>query len=174
MLREEDILKMRQQGMEEKYNSIYSSHLFINRQHMEFAMEDIYPPMVGIMLPKSFVDMPMAIAKQKYPSEYRPTVIKTSPDLSINFAFQYFEQAIQEEEIGKTARYYYGILQKCYSGYGFLGFEEGYRKNKEEHALAWYVYRNPTLTDTVLNIHAFTAVEVFQSIVSKRSMEGSK
>lgn len=63
---------------------------------MEFSLQDIYPPMVSLMLPKSFVDMPELIAKQKYPSEYQPTVIKTSYDLAVNFAFQYFDQKMKE------------------------------------------------------------------------------
>ncbi len=158
-LREKDILRMRQEGLQRKHNSIYGSHVFINRQYIEFIMEEIYPPMVRLMLPKSFMDMPPAVAKQKYPSEHRPTVIKTSPDLAINFAFQYFEETIPEEEIAKAAKYYYCMFQKCYPGYGYLEYDQGFRDAKEEHVLAWYIYSNPTMTNTVFNIHAFTAVE---------------
>ncbi len=158
-LNEKDILKMRQEGIEEKYHSIYDSHVFIDRQYIEFAMTDIYPSMVKMMLPKSFVDMPSIIAKQKYPSEYRPTVIKTSLDLSINFAFQYFNEQIPEKEMVNTTRQYYSLLQKCYPGYGYLECSEAYRDEEEKHILAWYIYSNPTLTDTVFNLHAFTAVE---------------
>lgn len=158
-LREKEILRMRQKGIEEKYNSIYGSHVFIGRQYTEFMREEIYPPMVSIMLPKSFMDMPVMLARQKYPSEHRPTVIKTSPDLSINFAFQYFEERITEEELVKTARYFYGVFQKYYPGYEYLEFDHGCYGEEEEHILAWYIYSNPTITETVFNLHAFTAVE---------------
>ncbi len=159
VLKEKNILKMRQKGIEEKYHSIYGSHVFIGRQYVEFIMTDIYPPMVRMLLPKLFLDMPPLMAKQKYPSENRPTVIKTSPDLSINFAFQYFEESIRQEELIDTTRGYYRLLQKCCPGYGYLECSEGYRDAKEEHILAWYIYSNPTLTDTLFNIHAFTVVE---------------
>ncbi len=158
-LTEKEILEKRWKGMGEKYRSIYDSHVFINREYMEFSMQDIYPPMVKIMLPRHFVDMPELIAKQKYPSEQRPTVIKTSYDLAVNFAFQYFEQKIKEEDIATATRYYYGVLQKCYPGYGFLGCSEHYRDKDRKHVLAWYSYSNPTMTDIVCNIHGFTAVE---------------
>lgn len=156
--REKEILRLRQQGIEEKYHSIYDSYVFIGRQYIEFTMQDIYPPVVRIMLPKFFMDMPSTLAKQKYPSEHRPTVIKTSPDLSINFAFQYFEKNIAEEDIPKAARYYYSMLQKCYPGYDYLDFDQCFRGDKDE-VLAWYIYSNPTITDVVFNIHAFMAVE---------------
>ncbi|MBQ9989540.1 MAG: hypothetical protein IJP31_01145 [Lachnospiraceae bacterium] len=159
MIRENKILDMRQEGLEEKYSSIYGDHVFIGRQCVEFVMEDIYPPMVRVMLPRQFMDMPATLAKQKYPSEYRPTVIKTSPDLSINFAFQYFEERVPEKELMQGARYFYGTLQKCYPGYDYLDFSQGCRKDDESHKLVWYIYSNPTITDTVVNIHAFTIVE---------------
>ncbi len=158
-LTEKEILEMRRRGMDEKYRSIYDSHVFINREYVEFSMQDIYPPMVKIMLPKSFVDMPVLIAKQKYPSEQRPTVIKTSYDLAVNFAFQYFEEKVREEDVVTATRYYYSVLQKCYPGYGFLDCSEHYRDKERKHVMAWYIYSNPTITDTVYNIHGFTTVE---------------
>ena len=158
-LTEREILEKRWKGLSERHYSIYDSHVFINREYMEFSMQDIYPPMVSLMLPKSFVDMPELIAKQKYPSEYRPTVIKTSYDLAVNFAFQYFDQKMKEEDIVTATRYYYGILQKCYPGYEYLDCSEHYRDRERKHVLAWYSYSNPTITDVVYNIHAFTAVE---------------
>lgn len=158
-LKEKEILKKRWDGICEKNQSIYDNHVFIEREYMQFSRQDIYPPMVSIMLPRSFVDLPELFARQKYPSEYRPTVIKTSYDLAVNFAFQYFEQKIKEEEIVTATRYYYGTLQKCYPGYGYLECSEHYRDAGKKHVLAWYSYSNPTITDVIYNIHAFTAVE---------------
>lgn len=159
MLRETKIIEMRQRGLEEKYNSIYESHVFIGRQYIEFVLQDIFPQSVRGMLPKTFIDMPDIFAKQKYPSQHRPAVIKTSPDLAVNFAFQYFEERVPVEELVQAARYFYGMLQKCYPGYGYLDFSQGCRRDEEENKLAWYIYSNPTMTDTVFNIHAFTIVE---------------
>lgn len=158
-LTEKEIVEKRQEGIAKKHRSIYDSHVFIDREYLEFAMEDIYPPVVRIMLPTSFIDMPELIARQKYPSEYRPTVIKTSHDLAVNFAFQYFHQKVKEEEVVPAARYYYSVLQKCHPGYSYLECSEHYRDPEGSHVLAWYAYNNPTLTDVIGNIHAFTTVE---------------
>lgn len=156
-MEEKSILKMRQEGIYARNHSIYDSHVFIHGERMEFAMQDIFPPAVRVMLPVSFLEMPIVMAREKYPSEYRPKVILTSPDLLVNFAFQYYEERIREEEVATAARYYYSILQKCYSGYGFLECSECLREG--EHVLAWYSYSSPTINDTLFHIHAFTAVE---------------
>ena len=153
-LKEKEILKKRWDGICEKNQSIYDNHVFIEREYMQFSMQDIYPPMVRLMLPRSFVDLPELLARQKYPSEYRPTVIKTSYDLAVNFAFQYFEQKIKEEEIVTATRYYYGTLQKCYPGYGYLECSEHYRDAEKKHVLAWYSYSNPpSPTSYIISMH---------------------
>lgn len=158
-LKESDILKMRQDGIFKKRHSIYDSYVIINGERLEFEPQDIYPPMVRMMLPKSFIDLPSVMAKQKYPSEHRPTVIKTNVALDVNFAFQYFSQKIKEEDVVTATRYYYSVLQKCQPGNDYLDCSEYYRDPEEAHVLAWYSYSNPTITDPVFNIHAYTAVE---------------
>lgn len=159
LLKEKDILKMRQDGIFKKYHSIYDNYVLINKVRIEFEMQDIFPPMVRIMLPKSFIDLPEMIAKRKYASEYRPAIIKASPDLTVNFAFQYYSEKIREEDIIPVTRYYYTTFQKCYPGFDYLECSEHFRKSEERHVLAWYAYSNPTMTETMFNIHAFTAVE---------------
>ncbi len=56
-LKEKEILKKRWDGICEKNQSIYDNHVFIEREYMQFSMQDIYPPMVRLMLPKSFVNL---------------------------------------------------------------------------------------------------------------------
>lgn len=158
-LKERDIIKMRQDGIFKKRHSIHDDYVMIGGERQEFELQDIFPPMVRILLPKSFMDLPSVMARQKYPSEHRPSVIKTNAGLDVNFAFQYFTQKIKEEDVVTATRYYYGVLQKCQPGNAYLACGECYRDPEEAHVLAWYTYSNPTMTETVFNLHAYTSVE---------------
>ncbi|TQR96783.1 hypothetical protein [Paenibacillus ottowii] len=52
-----------------------------------------------VSVPKSFSLMPLEQAKFKYPSEYRPEVIYTSEDGTVNITFNRTESTLQDEEL---------------------------------------------------------------------------
>ncbi|QDY85073.1 hypothetical protein FQU75_17780 [Paenibacillus polymyxa] len=52
-----------------------------------------------VSVPKSFSLMPLEQAKFKYPSEYRPEVIYTSEDGTVNITFNRTESTLTDEEL---------------------------------------------------------------------------
>ena len=65
---EKEIEAMRKAALLEKHNSIHSDYVYIGKERLEFAEQDIFYPYVRIMLPKTFLDLPEAFAKAMYPS----------------------------------------------------------------------------------------------------------
>ena len=112
-----------------------------------------------MMLPKTFLDLPPLIAKQMYPSEFRPAVIKTNPSLTVNFSFTFFEEKLPMKEVPDCAHYYRNVMKKMYPGNRFLKNGKRYMDPEETCILGWYSFVNPTLTEPIYNIHAFTSVE---------------
>ena len=76
---EKGIAALRKEAVQKKNNSIYDSYIYIADERLEFTMQDIIKPYVRMMLPKTFLELPPVIAKQMYPSQFRPAVIKTKP-----------------------------------------------------------------------------------------------
>jgi len=87
---DEQIIEMRQKEKEKGFTTLETG-IYVNRVLIEFALEQIFDKQVEIILPTSFIDIPDAVAKVKYPSEYRPSVIKTSLDGTANFTFNLFD-----------------------------------------------------------------------------------
>lgn len=87
---DERIIELRQKEKEKGHTTLETG-IYVKRELVEFAAEKLFNEQVEILLPTSFIDMPQAVAKVKYPSEYRPPIIKTSLDGTVNFTFNLFD-----------------------------------------------------------------------------------
>ena len=74
---DEKVIELRQKEKEKGYTTLETG-IYVNRELVEFASEKLFDEQVEIVLPTSFIDMPQAVAKVKYPSEYRPPGVETS------------------------------------------------------------------------------------------------
>lgn len=72
------------------------------------------------MLPGTFLKLPEAFARKMYLSEYRPDVIKTSPSMTVNFAFSYLNSQIRMDEVITCTRYYLETMRRMYPGNQYL------------------------------------------------------
>lgn len=156
---EKDIIKQREISLLNKQKSIHDNYVYLNRERYEFEEQDIIPPFVRMVFPKTFIDLPEALARQMYPSDYRPTVIKTNLSLTVNFAFTYFKETIKMNEVATCARYYLGVIKRLYPGNEFLGNSEYFMDKDRTRVLGWYSFANPTMDGINYNIHAFTELE---------------
>ncbi len=91
---DEKVIELRQKEKEKGYTTLETG-IYVNRELVEFESEQLFDEQVELVLPTSFIDMPQAIAKVKYPSEYRPPVIKTSLDGAANFTFNMFDILVE-------------------------------------------------------------------------------
>lgn len=66
---------------------------------MEYEKKSIISDKVEILVPKSFTIMPEEMAKMKYPSEKRPTLIYSDKEGSVNLAFNYTTSQITDKDI---------------------------------------------------------------------------
>ncbi len=166
---EKEIEAMRKAALLEKHNSIHSDYVYIGKERLEFAEQDIFYPYVRIMLPKTFLDLPESFAKAMYPSQFRPAVIKTNPSLTVNFAFSYFDAKMNMDEVIDCTHYYLSTMRRMYPGNRYLENSEHFMDAEETRILGWYSFSNPTVDGYRYNIHAFTAIE---SMRLRQSREG--
>ena len=157
--REKDIIKQREISLMNRQKSIYDDYVHIDRERYEFEEQDIIPPFVRMVFPRTFIDLPEELARQMYPSDYRPAVIKTNLSLTVNFAFTYFKENIRMNEVATCARYYLEVIRRLYPGNQFLGNSEYFIDKDRTRVLGWYSFANPTMDGTNYNIHTFTEVE---------------
>lgn len=73
------------------------------------------------MLPEPWKQMPQEYARIKYPSEFRPEIIITTSDISVNLGFTVFPDKIQSDDTMKMVeRTRAAIYTNWYSGKGCI------------------------------------------------------
>lgn len=158
-LTEKEIAELRKLALLKSKCSIFDDYIYIAGERLEFIEQNIMVPDIRGMLPKTFVDLPLAFAKQMYPSEHRPSVIKTNDSLTTNFAFHYFKENVKMNEVATCARYYLATMKKLYPGNQYLENSEHFVDEEQTRVLGWYSFTNPAIDGTIYNIHGFTNLE---------------
>lgn len=92
---DEEILMKREESRKERYCSLESG-IYMDGKILSFDKRDILDTF-SIMLPVSMKEMPEIYAKIKYPSEFRPQIILTTQNLSVNMGFTLYPEAVQTD-----------------------------------------------------------------------------
>jgi hypothetical protein len=87
---------------------------------IELEKRSILSDRIEILLPKNFTVMSEEMAKIKYPSERRPTLIYTNDETSVNIAFNLLTTKIKDSEITEFKAATKSNLDKAYSNANFL------------------------------------------------------
>jgi hypothetical protein len=103
--REKRLRKMQKQDIQDK--------IVIQGVEYRFHRDMLFANKASILLPETFVDLPSTQAREKYPMEQRPEVIKTSLDTRVNIAFSLFPQLIKPEQIKEATKQFQSIVKKC-------------------------------------------------------------
>lgn len=109
---DEKIIELRQMEKEKGYTTLETG-IYVNRELVEFELENLFDDNMEIVLPTSYIDMPEVVAKVKYPSEYRPPIIKTSLDGTANFTFNLFDIMVEGADgLEEVAAHFQMVLKQ--------------------------------------------------------------
>ncbi|MDR0489852.1 MAG: hypothetical protein LBH28_01210 [Oscillospiraceae bacterium] len=152
---EQDIIALQKKVMQEQFSSIHSIVTYVAGKRYHFVEHEISLADILIHLPREFVDLPPIIAKQKYPSENRPKIIKTSLDISVNFAFNSLPQEIQVDDLIVFRDSSLDALKKLYPHNTYLERGLDYYGPTKSKLFSWYEYCGPTLDADSYTFSAF-------------------
>lgn len=108
---DEEVMQFRKSAKKSKYNSLETG-MYIKDELVHFKEVRVLNDKVSLMLSDAFVDMPLEIAKIKYPSEQRPQVIKMNDDASVNFTFSLYDTPFSERQIESALSQFQRIILK--------------------------------------------------------------
>ena len=89
----------------------------------KFVIEEIFNQSISVYIPSSFIDMPDEIKEIKYPTGFRPEVIKTNLVGDINLSFSFFEDN-EDVDIETLVKDFKNLLSKTHKGVKFLDSTE--------------------------------------------------
>ncbi len=135
---DELILMKREKKKAENYNSLQDGY-YIDGKIVHFNKEKVMKNF-SMYLPDNMGVMSNELAKIKYPSEFRPKVIFTTLDLSVNMGFSLFHRKIQDDEMEKMCGRIMSSLKREHMDYRFYGCKKmdkvsGYRFSFRSHVM---------------------------------------
>lgn len=127
-----------------------------------FETCELFDGKMSIMLPMSFVDMPLKLAKIKYPSEQRPQVIKTDLLGSTNFAFNFFQKPILPNQLKEVADGFQGTIRKVNPANVFY---ESVEEQLGDLPICWFDFKGHAIDEQTYNV-------VYLTIIGKCLLHG--
>jgi len=93
----------------------------------KFVIEEIFDQLISVYVPSSFIDMPDEIKSIKYPTNFRPEIIKTNLVGDINLSFSLLEES-DNVDVETLVSDFINLLSKARKGIKFL---DSTKLNKE-------------------------------------------
>ena len=73
---------------------------YVKEEKITFKRVSLFDGRMSVMMPETFIDLPQAIVKLKYPSEQRPKIIKSTKDGGTNLTFNLVDEvSLLEEDV---------------------------------------------------------------------------
>ena len=141
----QDIIALQKQVQQERFSSIHAPVTYINGKRYHFIEQEVPVARIIINLPREFKDMPDNLAKLKYPSEERPQQIKTSHDLTINFAFKLLQVEVPEQELIHSMDTMLDAMKRVYPQNTYLETGVNSFRTDRNRTYCWFEYYGPTL-----------------------------
>lgn len=103
---EEDDKEQQEEILEKEAaeQNIADGQASIYGQVTQFAYRPLLEGKLSMMVPMDWVDMPLEIAKLKYPYETRPPLILTDETAGFNFVFNHLKQPLEPEAVEQFSK----------------------------------------------------------------------
>ena len=88
-----------------------------------FSKGQYFDDLLSIYIPESFIDMPDEIKEIKYPTNFRPEVIKTNLAGDVNLSISLLKVG-EDMEIKTLVTDFKSLLSKAHNGIKFLEYDE--------------------------------------------------
>lgn len=145
------IIRARREAQKEKYQTLESG-IYVKDELIRFHTVELLNGKFSIKLPKYFEEMEPAMAKRKYPSEFRPAAIWTNSGGSVNFTFNFFKPMENPENLPQMAQEMRKLVERLEPANVFYEFEE---KVLGDTKVIWFDYKSYGLDQQIYNFIYF-------------------
>jgi hypothetical protein len=152
---DEEILRQRAAKENRNNASLGDEPVMIAGEEYRFVLVSLFEGKTIMRLPETFIEMPEEIAKIKYPMEQRPQIILTSPDTSVNFAFNYFDQIMLEQDVEKATAAFHKVIKRVHPSARVYPYQI---KPLGETKIGWFDFKTAGIDEPAYTVMAVTPV----------------
>ena len=96
---------------------------YIEGRFETFSKEQYFDDLLSIYIPESFIDLPDEIKEIKYPTNFRPEIIKTNLAGDVNLSISLLKVS-DYTEVKTLVTAFKSLLSKAHTGIKFLEYDE--------------------------------------------------
>ena len=150
--KDEEILEKREEAKKEKYCSletgIYMDGTMIYFNNIEILEE------FRVFLPDTMKQMPKEFARVKYPSEFRPHIILTTLDFSVNMGFSVFPNGVPCDDLPQMALRMRAAIHRSSPDCQLFPCED-----LQKIPGTWFAFRSHAMDTDVYNMILVTTID---------------
>lgn len=145
---DEKILEYRNRARKEKYATLETG-MYITNELVQFKRLKFFGGKISIMLPDSFVNLPLELAKAKYMSEQRPQVIMTSLDTTVNVGLSFVDVSVDADQLKVLKMQSMSALKNINPA---IIFYEDRAEEDSEPPMAWFEFKSYGMDKNIFNL----------------------
>jgi len=179
---DEEIVKILQDANDEKTTEeimtkeiieqdIASGQAIIFGKNVAFTRREFLDGKMSIMIPTEWTDLPLELAKQKYPYENRPPIIITDVTTTINFTVHYLPQPLEYEAVAEFTKVLKGYTDK---GVRCKFWEEDVIEEEEGRPIGWFDFTVSGADADLYNFVCCTSLDHRALLISFNCYESVK
>ena len=119
---DKQIIHLKVRNSEAEATSLDTGY-YIEGRLETFSKEQYFDNLLSIYIPESFIDMPDEIKEIKYPTNFRPEIIKTNLAGDVNLSISLLKVG-EDMEIKTLVTDFRNLLAKAHNGIKFLEYDE--------------------------------------------------
>ena len=119
---DEQIIPLKVRSSEAEAMSLDTGY-YIEGRLETFSKEQYFDDLLSIYIPESFIDMPDEIKEIKYPTNFRPEIIKTNLAGDVNLSISLLKVS-EDTEVKTLVTDFKSLLSKAHNGIKFLEYDE--------------------------------------------------
>ena len=119
---DKQIIPLKVRNSEAKSESLDKGY-YIEGRLETFSKEQYFDDLLSIYIPESFIDMPDEIKEIKYPTNFRPEIIKTNLAGDVNLSISLIKVS-EDTEVKTLVTDFKSLLSKAHNGIKFLTYDE--------------------------------------------------
>ncbi len=148
---DEELLEKREEAKKKKYQTLEDG-IYLDGRVLSFERTGILDSF-SVCLPDVMKIMPLDYARIKYPSEFRPQMILTTEDLSVNMGFTAFPNEMDSDDPEGMAVHMEAAIHRSNPNCRMYPVRE-----LKEISGNWFAFRSHAMDSSIYNMMLLTAV----------------
>lgn len=171
----EDVIKQQNDYKTKVTGDIYQG-MYIKEKRVEFSKQLFFDGILGIYLPDEFIDIPLELAKLKYPSENRPQIMKMSLTGEVNVLMNLLPVDLRGKNILDMRDTFKNIIHNTQPSSIFFEkdrIEIMNADNGSKGQLGWFDYISYVLDGQMYNMVGCMSVgdQLFHIVINSKASE---